>query len=98
MTSRTPNHLLDQIVAVQRVTITTDASGSPVRTWSTHLAQLRAAVQFYESSYRLFVPVDADIAEADRVLWEGHTLVVSRVQKSNKAVGVQSILAKEVQP
>lgn len=41
----TPTHLLTHRIDVQRLTVTQDAAGSPVRSYAAHLSNIKARVQ-----------------------------------------------------
>lgn len=88
--TRGPEHLFNRIITIRRRQVTTDATGSPIETWPTHLAQVPARIEPLRGEvatyfgragrarrYRLFVGPGLAIVAGDRVAWQGRTMEIT---------------------
>ncbi len=89
---RTPEHLLDQLVAVHRPEVSVDASGAAVTLWPTHRTEVRARVQPMRGSrdayhgrvgsllrWRVYLAGDVELRPGDRLSWRGRVMDVQSV-------------------
>ena len=109
MTSRAPDHLLDQTIAIQRGTTTVDADGSPVVAWATHLASIKARLRPVRPRrttdadrvtarrlWMIYVDAGHDILATDRVIYGNTILRVTGILDHGTSGTVQALNAEEL--
>lgn len=102
--ARTPTHLFTDTATVERKTEAVDAGGSPVETWSSHIASLDCAIQPASTSkavlygadratrvFTLYCAPGTDITTKDRiVVIEDRT--GSNVTRRYEVIGVKDLV------
>ncbi len=109
MTTRSPGHLLDQTITVQRPTTTVDSDGSPAVTWATHLASIKARLRpvrprqtigadhvAVARRWMIYIDADHDVLGTDRIIYGNTTLRVTGILDHGTSGTVKTINAEEL--
>jgi len=109
MTTRSPGHLLDQTITVQRPTTTVAGDGSPAVTWATHLASIKARLRparprqtidaghvAIARRWLIYIDADHDILNTDRVVYGNTTLRITGILDHGTSGTVRAINTEEL--
>ncbi len=107
MSSRTPEHQLNQVISVQRASTARDPLGGLTTQWTTVLSAVSAAVQERRASNRedawrqpprawvqVFVGPEQDIRPGDRLSWRQR---IFHIVRCRDLAGAQRLLMLEAQ-
>ncbi|MBL4700328.1 hypothetical protein JYU15_02075 [bacterium AH-315-I18] len=108
MTSKSPIHLLTQRVSILRSTTPLNDYGLPVLTWQTHLKNVPAKLELFDSHsstatrehvrYKIHFPIGIDIQQMDRISIDQRLYQVLVVTNQDSANPLKTVLTTEVLP
>ena len=109
---KAPKHLMDQTIAVTRPVATVDAGGSPIETFTAHIASAIARIwpvagsenvaagrPATQATFNIVIEGGQDVAATDRIPWGTRTLKIIEPPMDFGSQGIiERVVGEEVTP